>query len=105
MKRMLVGLALLVGNFAVNAQEPQDSRIQVKEPTVVTVHGVQDRVEPARMRRKPGRFKLGGLKALTGAGNAAGWLLNADDDIPSSRERARRSNTYRSTRLSDRQDR
>ena len=102
MKRTLVGLALLVGSVAVNAKEPQDnSRIQVKEPSVVTVHGVPDRVEPARMRRKPGRFKLRGLKALTGAGNAAGWLLNADDDIPSSRERARRANTYGTTTLSN----
>ena len=101
MKRTLVGLALLVGSFSLNAQEPQDSRIQVKEPSVVTVHGVQDPVEPARMRRKPGRFKLRGLKALTGAGNAAGWLLNSDDDIPSSRERVRRTNTYGTTKLSN----
>lgn len=94
MNRTLAGLALLIGSFSLNAQEQQPRRVEVKEPTVVNVHGAADRAEPACVRPKRGRLKLGGLKAIAGAGNTAGWLLNANDDIPSSRERARRAHTY-----------
>lgn len=94
---------LLVGVFVsavtLFGQDP-DQRVQAKEPTVVTVQGVAERVEPtqtaARPRRKASRFRLGGLKALAGAGSIAGWMLNVDDDIPASREDERHYRNQRS---------
>jgi len=100
MNRTLVGIALLLGSFSLHGQEQQPQRVEMNEPTVVNVHGAADRVEPARVCRKSRRFKLGGLKALASAGNTAGWLLNVSDDIPSSRERARTRDTYRTAKTS-----
>ena len=93
MNRTLI-FALFAGSLVLGAQE-QAPRVEAKEPSVMTVHGSSERVEPVRPKRKKSRFKLGALKTLTGAGNTAGWLLNVDDDIPSSRERDFRSRAAR----------
>ena len=94
MNRTLIGLALFAGSLLLGGQE-QPRRVEAKEPTVVMVHGSSERVEPVHPKRKKSRFKLGALKTLTGAGKSAGWLLNVDDDIPSSRERSFRSRPAR----------
>ena len=98
-----VFFALCFGAVTLVAQEQQqEQRVQAKEPTVMTVQGTSERLNPeetvAQPRRRTSRFKLGGLKALTGAGNAAGWMLNVDDDIPSSRENTPRYRTDRRSR-------
>lgn len=88
MNRILLGCALLAGVAFAGGRE-QSPRVEAKEATVVTVHAAQPKPQ------KKSRFRLGGLKALAGAANAGGWLLNTGDDIPSSRERQLRSRTSR----------
>ena len=89
MKRILIGFALLASVAFAGERQQQSPRVEAKEATVVTVHAVQPKPQ------KKSRFRLGGLKALTGAANAGGWLLNTGDDIPSSRERQLRARTSR----------
>jgi len=95
MRNIRIGLALLAVAVAASAEE-QTPRVEAREKTVVTVHASPDRLETARSpQQKKSRFKLGAFKALAGAGNGAGWLLNSSDDIPSAREREFRSRQSR----------
>ena len=103
MKTKLILLAALyVGAGWSQQDEPM---VRVTEPTVMTVHSTSDRLHSAqsadRPVRKPGRFKLGGLKALTGAGSAAAWVLNVEDDVPSSREKSTRYRKASESRSSE----
>ena len=86
MNRTIAGLALLAFGLTLNAQE-QIEQLEIRRATVVTVHAKacpEKSAEPC----KPGKLKRAGSKALAGAGNTVGWLLNVNDDIPSARERA-----------------
>jgi hypothetical protein len=76
--------------------QPRD-RVRAKEPTVVTVRGKADQVDPEASEQRGGVSKVGhGIrdgvgKVWNGIVSFGGWLLNKDDDIPSDRER--RSNS------------
>jgi hypothetical protein len=101
MKRLKIALAaLLVLPMCIAAQEPEpkNGRVRAKEPTVVTVEGRADQVEPARapQRRSVGR-RIGSVFTSTwnGVVSAAGWLLDSKDDIPSERERRERNKPER----------
>ena len=93
MKRTIAGLTLLGFGLTLNAQE-QFEQLEIRRATVVTVHAKMC-PEKSGERCKPGRVKRTGFKALAGAGNTVGWLLNVNDDIPSARERALKNRTPR----------
>ena len=70
--------------------QTKDERVRAKEPTVVTVHGSRQNVEPdqAPQRQRSAVGKVGhGLRtgvAAVGKGFASfvGWIANVDDDVP-----------------------
>jgi hypothetical protein len=81
--------------------EKPDTRVRA-EPTVVTVEATQDRIEthaPRRTSKRGGAVKrkvrAGAGAAAKGAVTAAGWLLNADEDIPSPQDPTRSPNAKR----------
>jgi hypothetical protein len=90
---MFSALALLA------ATDEQDRRVRATEPTIVTVRGTSEEVatqEP--MSKRSGRsnklgqtLRKGTASAVKGVVGAAGWLLNADDDIPRKQDRERAS--------------
>lgn len=92
----LIACALAL-SLAFSAGAPPDEKrpVQAKKPTVVTVEGARERVEPNRETEPPrnpgskvgGAIKAGFTKAWKGVTGLTGWLLNTDDDIPSERER------------------
>jgi hypothetical protein len=85
----------MVASFA-NAEE-RDKRVHAAEPTVVTVHGLTDGLDvkpsPARSKRRMNPLRIGGLKALTGSANVAGWMMNVNEDIPARHEKLQYRNT------------
>ena len=93
MKRTIAGLALLAFGLTLNAQQPVE-QLEIRRATVVNVHA-KPCPEKSDEPCKPGRLKRAGFKALAGAGNTVGWLLNVNDDIPSARERALKNRTPR----------
>jgi hypothetical protein len=91
-----LAVVLLIPGLLPGAEDdPQKKdRVRAKEPTVVTVEGQADRVNEDRStpdKSLPAKIGSGIKTGVTGAARAivgfGGWLLNADDDIPSERER------------------
>ena len=86
------GLAVLFTAVTLTAatdkQDKQPVIVRATEPTVVTVRGKAEQVNTEPHQRRTGKLKRASMAASGGAGRFAGWLLNASDDIPSSRDRA-----------------
>lgn len=76
-------LSLYAPGSAIAELQTPSQPVHASEPTVMTVHGVQSRVQEKKVV-KPQR-RAG--KALRGIMSFPGWALNASDDIPSPRER------------------
>jgi hypothetical protein len=86
--KLLLTAVVCVG--AIQAQDA-DQQVRANEPTVLTIRAKSEQValQPElRPQRKANRFKLGGIRALTGVGHLTGWMLSSGDDIPASRENA-----------------
>jgi hypothetical protein len=89
--RLIVMSVLAMVLFARNGQ---DRRIRTAEPTVVTVEGARDKGEPLPTGQHASHGKLKSIRkraAVTARGllTAAGWLLNADEDVRARRDRIR----------------
>ena len=68
------------------ATDDQSVRVRATEPSVVTVH---ERRQDRRKSNVSGAVRARAAQAARGAIRLAGWLLNADDDVPRRKERAR----------------
>jgi hypothetical protein len=96
---LMHGVLMGIAATGLMADEPQrEPRVRAKEPTVVTVRGQQDRVETAEPRARHNPLarvghgvKTGALKVAGGVVSFTGWLLDVDDDVPSERERGRKT--------------
>lgn len=68
----------------------KDDRVRASEPTVVTVYGQQQKVEP-QQRSVGGKvvhgIRSGATGAARGIASFTGWLLNTNDDVPRERDR------------------
>jgi hypothetical protein len=90
-------LFLILGSAVAGLAQDKEPRVRAKEPTIVTVHGSQDKVETDHSRQQPrsvGGKMLHGIQTGVvtvgrGVAGLTGWLLNTNDDIPRERDRAR----------------
>lgn len=76
------------------ARDTSDRRVRATEPTVLTVEGAGDEVgsQVPQQQVNPGKLKRvrsGAAAAVKGLIDAAGWLLNTDEDLPARRDRNR----------------
>lgn len=96
MKFVAYSVALVLAASAVAADRDADrdkEQVRAKKPTVVTVEGKFDPVEPQRRSagsKLAGGVKAGAVKVLHGLFDFTGWMLNVDQDIPSERDRRER---------------
>ena len=93
MRTKLATLLLCAGLSAIAQDTTADPRVQAESPTVVTVRGTPERVEPTQVRREKRESR--GWRSRVG--QFTGWALNVDEDIPSARERRARANAYSGT--------
>lgn len=94
----VVFLALSLTATGQESEKDKNERIRAKEPTTVTVEGRSDPVQTQNSERSSSgdEKRESGLKAFVsktwgGIVRFGGWLMNANDDIPSERERRSRS--------------
>jgi hypothetical protein len=90
MRTKLAVLLLCAGLSAVAQDTTTNPQVRSESPTVVTVRGTSQRVEPTQVRRE--KREPRGWRSRVG--QFTGWALNVDDDIPSARERRARANFY-----------
>jgi hypothetical protein len=90
---MVLLMFLLGGAFAADEdKKEEDTRIRAKKPTVVTVEGTADPVQPDMESRSAGGKVGGAIKSAAGKTwkgivGLTGWMFNTGEDIPSDRER------------------